>query len=571
MNYKIYVVNEGETVNELIRFRQEPFVRSVGMQVYETVGMYSVEGQATVGSRKEPLIRKEKQPLTIKDLVEPVSANKNLQALALDQVKFDKELSPVTVMAYDTDGQTLDLSDKIDERGKLNWQAPPGQWTVYAVFPGWHGKMVERAAPGGEGNVIDHFSEKALVNYLHEFDSSFKNRDTRSLRAFFNDSYEVDDARGAADWTPALFEEFKRRRGYDLRDHLPALFGKDEEEKNERVLCDYRETIGDLIHDNFTSVWKSWANKKGQLVRNQAHGSPSNILDLYAVVDIPEMEGTEVSRIKMASSAANVSGKNLTSSESATWLNEHFLSNLADIKESVDRFLVSGVNHVFYHGTCYSPKEEPWPGWLFYAAVHLNDRNPMWEDFTKLNEYITRCQSFLQASAPANDILLYLPIYDRYSARGPEMVEHFDGVDRPFEGTPFKESVDWLLAKGFSFDYISDKQISSLHVEGGKLRSSPISVYKTILVPYSKYIPLETFEALMRLANEGATILVYKDFPARCSGFKEYSRRQGEYDQKIKELAFASSRDASEAKFGKGRFVKGDDLTELTGHAGVKR
>ena len=83
----------------------------------------------------------------------------------------------------------------------------------------------------------------------------------------------------------------------------------------------------------------------------------------------------------MATSAGNVSGKRLVSSESATWLDEHFKSGLRDVKASVDKYFIGGVNHIVYHGTSYSPANDPWPGWLFYAAVHLNNRNPLWNDF----------------------------------------------------------------------------------------------------------------------------------------------------------------------------------------------
>src|SRR5687768_10724851 len=110
-----------------------------------------------------------------------------------------------------------------------------------------------------------------------------------------------------------------------------------------------------MMLNNFTSHRKALTHTNNAIVRNQAHGSPANILDLYATVDIPEIEGVEPLRIKMASSAGNVTGKRLISSESATWLNEHFESNLADIKIAVDRFLLHGVNHIFYHGTSYSP------------------------------------------------------------------------------------------------------------------------------------------------------------------------------------------------------------------------
>jgi hypothetical protein len=189
MNYKMYEVNGGESIKERIEFHQEPFVRSVGMQIYEMHGIYKVEGQENKGTTKEPLLRANRKPLEIKDLTEPISSNKNLQALAIDQVRFDKQLSAITVMAYGAGGETIDITDRVDKNRKLNWIAPTGEWKVFAVFPGWHGKMVERAAPGGEGDVIDHFSKTALNNYLKKFDDTFFNNDLKKIRAYFNYSY----------------------------------------------------------------------------------------------------------------------------------------------------------------------------------------------------------------------------------------------------------------------------------------------------------------------------------------------------------------------------------------------
>lgn len=556
MNYAVYPVKGGERVREPVLYHQEPYVRSVGTQIYEMHGIYRVPGQVVQGTISEPATRTSAKPITIKDLVEPVEKNPNLQALALDQVKFDKMLKPVVVMAYGDNGQVLDITDRLDANSRLDWTAPSGSWQVYAVFPGSHGKMVERAAPGGEGNVIDHFSAVALRRYLSRFDSALKNVDLAKLRAFFNDSYEVDDARGAADWTPELFDEFLKRRGYDLRERLPALFGQASQEENERVLSDYRETISELVHDNFTTVWREWAASKGRIVRNQAHGSPANILDLYAAVDIPEMEGTDALRIKMASSAGNVSGKRLISSESATWLDEHFMSNLWEIKASVDLFMTSGVNHVLYHGTCYSPQDDPWPGRLFYAAVHLNSRNPMWDDFGRLNHYIARCQSFLQNTSPANDVLLYFPIYDRFSARGPEMVEHFDGVGAVYDSTAFKEAAMQMLERGYTYDYISDRQIRELRLNNGNLVTAGGATYKTIVVPQCKYIPVSTLEALAALAGAGGMVILYKGVPETYAGLPD---RNSEFSAAKTRLTESSSA------------IQGDNLEALLNTAGVAR
>ena len=565
--HKKYDLKEGEILREPVIFVQEPFVRSVTNQVYQLYNIYKEKGETVTGSLSDPVLLANRRGLEIGGLVEPISANENLQALALDQVRFEKPLPLQTLMAYSDGGSALDLTAKVDDAGRLDWTAPEGNWTLYAVFQGWHGKMVERAAPGGEGNVIDHFSAAPIRNYLVKFDEAFAGREAGTLRAFFNDSYEVDDARGQGDWTPALFEEFEKRRGYRLQGHLPALFGNDSEEINSRVLSDYRETISDLILDTFTKEWGEWANSKGAVIRNQAHGSPANILDLYAASEIPETEGTDIIRIKFASSAAHVAGRKLASAEAATWLNEHFLSNLADVKENLDRYLAGGVNHVFYHGTCYSPPEEEWPGRLFYAAIHANPRNSLWRDFPVLNQYVARTQSFLQAGQPDNDVLLYFPIYDRLASPGREMLEHFDGGGRGMDGTAVKAVADTLQEKGYGFDFISDRQVRELTVEDGKLATGGIA-YQTILVPESRFIPLSTMEKLVELARAGATVIVHKKLPGDVPGLFELEKRREAFQTMLNTIEVDGQ---GQARVENGFFLVGNDLEGLLSQADAAR
>ena len=533
--HKTYNLKEGESLNENITFVQQPILRYVLPKKTE-----------------------------LKDLKYPISKNDNLQELAIDQVRFEQALPLQTLMAYSDKNEVLNLTEKVNKEGKLNWQAPAGNWTLYAVFQGFHGKMVERAGPGGEGDVIDHFSAKAIKNYLSAFDKAFVKTDVSSMRAFFNDSYEVDDARGQADWTEALLDEFKTRRGYDLRNHMPNLFSKENTDLNHRVLFDYRTTIGDLILEKYTSEWTNWAHARGKIVRNQAHGSPANTLDLYSVVDIPEIEGTDLLRIKFASSAANVMGKKLTSSESATWENEHFLSNLADVKHALDLFMVGGVNHIFYHGTNYSPKEAAFPGWLFYAAVHFTPHNPFWKDFGKLNNYVARCQTFLQDSKGNNDVLFYFPITDRLTEPSPKgLLEHFDGVTPEFNGTDFKELGQKLLDQGYGFDFISDKQIGNLSIKNQVILTGGIS-YKTILLAESEQIPLETFEKLVALAKQGANIIFHKKLPTDVPGLGNLDARRNKFKSLLAELNFVKNTVGfSQAKIGQGSILVGENLEEM--------
>ncbi|QIA07449.1 glycosyl hydrolase [Draconibacterium halophilum] len=525
IKFKTYSLNGGESLNEKIKLIQQPLVRAVGHQV------------------------------DISEVKFPISSNTNLRELALDQVRFEKPLPLQTLMAYGENDEVLDLTDKVGEDGTLNWEAPEGNWQLYALFEGWHGKMVERAGEGGEGNVIDHFSEEATRTFLKDFDDHAGNVDISGLRAFFNDSYEVDDASGQADWTPQFFEEFEARRGYDLRTQLPALFGNDTEDTNARVLCDYRETISDLLLEKFTVVWADWSEAHGAIIRNQAHGSPANILDLYAASHIPETEGTNPMRIKMATSAGHVSGKPLIACEAATWLDEHFRANLADAKQNFDRYLSHGVNHIVYHGTPYSPQDAEWPGWMFYAAVHFAPTNSLWPDMKALNDYVANCQSFMQNSTPDNDILLYFPIYDAWSERGREMLRHFGASREDLT----KDISEFLLDKGYTFDYISDKQIKQLQVEDDQIKA-PGANYKTIVVPTTQYIPLATMEKLIQLAENGAKIVFEDHLPASVSGMFDLENRQKKYHELTSSLEFEKQENLSSAQIGKGEILLGDEL-----------
>src|SRR5690606_35206533 len=113
------------------------------------------------------------------------------------------------VFAYDEGGEFTDLSGHLDEN-RLRWEADDADYMLYAVFGDKTGQKVKRAAPGGEGLTLDHYSKEAFEYYTAPYDV-FRNM-KGALRAVFNDSYEV----YGTDYTPRFFEEFEKLRGYDL-------------------------------------------------------------------------------------------------------------------------------------------------------------------------------------------------------------------------------------------------------------------------------------------------------------------------------------------------------------------
>ncbi|HEY6125207.1 MAG TPA: glycosyl hydrolase [Steroidobacteraceae bacterium] len=388
---------------------------------------------------------------------------------------------------------------------------------------------VKRPAPGGEGLVLDPYSPAALDRYLRPFSKAFAGFPRDALRAQFHDSFEYYQA----SWTAELPKVFQQMHGYDIQAYAAQITGEQplDDDTLGRIKGDLRRTIAKL-HLDYVNAWVTWAHEEGFKARNQAHGAPGNLLDLYAVADIPETESfgltqlpiaglrgdavgvsidpdpPEVTIGRFASSAAHVAGRPLVSSETLTWLRENFRESPAAAKPQLDRLFAAGINHIFYHGTVYSPADAEWPGWFFYASTQLTPSNPLWDDFGAMHAYVARVQSVLQAGAPDNDILLYWPFDD--------VVEHSDGLMEHYgvhENKWLTESAAGRLSAklvhaGFGFDFISDAQLLRLKVDGRTFIAPGGGRYRTLVIPATRRMTVETLTQLRELRKRTERVII---------------------------------------------------------------
>ncbi len=473
----------------------------------------------------------------------------------------------------------LDLSHLVTQKNRLDWQAPKGDWTIYTLYVKSTEQQVKRAAPGAKGNVLDPFSPQAMQHYLNYFDQAFQNTNTPWPRAQYHDSYEY----YKADWTNQLCDAFEKEHGYALPSEIAALHGDASPDRIARVRHDYRATAAQLLLD-FIRTWCDWAKEKGCLTRNQAHGSPGNLLDLYAAADIPETEIFGPSAfpipglrtdpdfnqdrpnplmIKFASSAAHVAEKPRITSETCTWLGNHFQIALSQAKPELDQLFVSGINHVFFHGMPYSPPRIEWPGWLFYAATNFSPTNSFWHDIPAFNAYIARCQSVLQSGTPDNDLLLYFPIHDLWNSADGEPGVQLLTVHKLgwLQKCGLYDMATPLWEKGYGFDYISDTQIQE---------NCPS---KTILIPNCHFLPTKTLQHLIAHAEQGNTIIFVGNGPDDVPGLGRLKERRKAFNALYQELHFKSTRtpDVEEVQIGKGRFLRTANLETALQYAQTPR
>jgi hypothetical protein len=506
------------------------------------------------------------------------NASMKLERVALQagaRHRFNAGSRPIqAIVGWPEKGEPADLTARL-ANGAFDWTAPGGgAWTLYVLEQVPSGERVKRPAPGGEGLTIDVFSRAAFNRFFEEFDRRIAPLAKGTVRAWFHDSFEY-----TGNWSAGLLEEFQRRRGYDLRLRLRELNGEGDPETIGRVLSDYRETLSDMLLANVVAPLAEWARQHGGVSRNQAHGSPGNLLDLYAASDIPETEifgrlgGPDSDPLinKFASSAAHAAGRRLVSAETYTWLDEHFTETLDQMKRAADQLFLAGVNHVFFHGTAYSPADAPWPGWVFYASSQINPRNTIWRHLPALTGYIARVQSVLEAGEPAGEVLLYWPYYDALDNAGAMFQQLAVHGPAWFYREPVGGVARELTLHGYGYDYASDRLLESARVENGRIRL-PGASYSVIAVPPCRRMPVGTLEKLYSLAEQGASIVFFNHLPEDVPGLGRLAERRARRAAVLERLRFAAGpAGILQARAGQGRFLLSTALDRALTVAGAVR
>jgi len=146
----------------------------------------------------------------------------------------------------------------------------------------------------------------------------------------------------------------------------------------------------------------------------------------------------------------------------------------------------------------------------------------------------------------------------RFSVHHPEWIEQ----------TASGEAGRWMIDKGYTFDYVSDRQLRQIDVNDRLLRTEGGSDYRTVLVPAANCMKIETAKCLLDLAKAGATVLVWKELPQDVPGWADHADRKKRLGELLDELSLDNG---GVAVVGDGRLIIGDDLVSLLDAARVAR
>ncbi|MEK7406453.1 MAG: glycosyl hydrolase, partial [Acidobacteriota bacterium] len=458
--------------------------------------------------------------------------------------------------------EILDLTSRLDSRGRLAWNVPSGAWTVYRFIAANNGEKLKAPSPHSDGFIIDHFSADAARMHtrymLDRMQSELGDLRRTALKYFYVCSYEV---RGSM-WTPTFQEEFRRRRGYDIRPFLPVLAGAvvENDDVSERFHIDYRRTLSDLIVENFYRVTREMAGQYGLKLVAEAggpgwplHQVPVDALKAQGELSIPRGEfwkGRSIWVVKETASAAHVYGQRLVQMEAFTSF-RHWQDGPRDIKDIADRAFCDGANHFVWHTMPHVPEQAGKPGWVYHAGTHFGPSETWWPMVQPFLDYLARCSWMLRQGLFVADICYY------YGERG-------------FNFAPEKSLAAELgLPAGYDFDTAnSDVLLTRMAVKNGRFVLADGMSYEVLVLPDRPDMDVEILERIEQLVREGAVISGPK--PRRATSLKDYPA----CDARVRELAERLWGDCDglkvrERSHGKGRVYWGVPVADILRRRGL--
>ncbi len=424
----------------------------------------------------------------------------------------------------------IDISACRDAAGRLAWDAPAGKWLVLRFGHTTTGKDNHPAPESGRGLECDKFSKAAAAAHYQGLmakviaDNHRLTGTNKVLVSTHIDSWEV----GSQNWTPRMREEFQKRRGYDLWKFLPAYTGRviDSAEVTERFLYDLRQTVSDLIVENYAGEIRRLANRDGLRLSIEAYdGAPVDEMTYGGQADEPMAEfwswdkfAASYSCTEMASSA-HIYGKKILGAEAFTANNqERWQGHPAILKELGDWAFCEGINRFVFHRYAAQPWTNVAPGMSMGPwGLHYERTQTWWEQSKAWHEYLARCQYLLQQGLFVADVLCLQP----------------EGAPRRFTPPP-DLNIGPHIRGGYNYDGCTPEVLyTRLSVKDGRLVLPDGMSYRVLVLPDSESMTPRLLRKIKELVDAGATVIGGAKPPGKSPSLAD----KGAGDAEVKQLA----------------------------------
>ncbi|KAL4967875.1 uncharacterized protein BDV14DRAFT_197518 [Aspergillus stella-maris] len=359
-----------------------------------------------------------------------------LQLVAVLAARTSTTNVNASVVAFDQSTFTDIL--KHYKNGELSWTAPHnGLYIVVAVYGRGTGQVQNMYDMNSNGPqltdpapayIVDHLSVagvQATVRYWndHILTDELRGLLKASRGSLFEDSLEL---KMTQYWTPNFLQEFKKRRGYDLKPYILYVL-KDtntfsgDADVARMVEYDFYSTVTDLYIEYRLNHLQEFAQSLGLKLRAQPYTATIDSTRAAASLDIAEGESlgfeSTPDSFRVLATGRDVSGRTTILSNElgayqgkaygVTW---SFLLGTANLDTSL------GVSQSVIHGFPY--RDSPtsvWPGFAPFTPLGSSSngfadawgpRQPQWLFARNASSYMARSQELMQSGSASVDIAI---------------------------------------------------------------------------------------------------------------------------------------------------------------------
>lgn len=411
----------------------------------------------------------------------------------------------------DTSGsQVIDLTSRLKADGTLDWTPPAGTWKVLRMGYSLTGRTNGPASVEATGLEVDKLDAEAVSRYLNTYLDTYSSAvggelmGNRGVRALLTDSTEV----GAFNYTPGLFDAFRKARGYDPRAWLPALTGVvvGSRAGSEAFLSDWRKTIAELHASNHYGTIARVAHDRGLKVYGESlegwRVSLGDDIAMRQYADVPMAAMWTYRRdlgprpnlladLRGAASTAHIYGRRFAAAESFTSTRYPWAHAPSDLRRVIDLEFASGINLPVIHTSVHQPLDDRQPGLSMRHIGQFFTRHETWAEMARpWIDYIARSSFLLQQGRYAADVAYF---YGEEAPVGPQAQDGY------FTDTPAH----------FGYDFVNaDAVLSLLKVEDGSLVAPGGMRYRVLyLGGNSSRMTLPMLRRIARLAEDGAAVV----------------------------------------------------------------
>jgi hypothetical protein len=426
----------------------------------------------------------------------------------------------------------IDITDRMDANGNLNWKAPKGNWKILRFgysLTGHHNGPATKEAIGLEVDKLDKDAvRRYFENYLDQYkDATGGLMGSKGLGFIITDSWEA----GQENWTGQMMKEFEKRRGYSLLPWMPVLTGEivENAEESEKFLWDFRKTLSELVVENHYDQLTEILQERGMKRYSESHESGRGLIadgmDVKRTSAVPMgaiwLPGFinrsnlthYISDLRESASVAHVYGQNLVAAESLTAFgmigNQAYIYSPETLKPIADLALASGLNRFVIHTSVHQPVDDKIPGLGLGPFGQWFTRHETWAEQAKpWIDYLSRSSFMLQQGTSVAD------------------VAYFYGEDNNITNL-FKDRLP-EIPEGYDYDYINaDALINKLSFKDGRIVTPSGMSYRILMIDSSAVkMSLPLLRKLSQLVKDGAVIggTKPKDTPSLADDKKEFQQ-----------------------------------------------